>query len=153
MIPVTILMLLQTAMFCAGSILLIYAGKQDEKTRKPLLIIPALITIGLSAGLTTFIIITLASILMFILPSKVNKLIGKADLLLLASTLTIFILNQNIILSLIVFSSHFTSIILIIFDKNKQKEVPLIHYYSKGYAFTTLLTIILLITYLIGGLI
>ena len=133
--------ILQIIAFCIGSILIIYAGNQDKKTRKPYLLIPALMAIGLSAGLLTFAIVSLACLLIFFLPKKINNLIGKADLLLFASILTIFILNQNPLLTLLTYFSMFMVIILIITDKKKEKNLPLILYYTQAHIITTLLTI------------
>ena len=133
MLEITILNLIQFLMFCIGSALIIYAGKQDEKTRNPYILIPALIALGMSAGGTTFTIITLACLIIFILPEKVNKVIGKADLLLFASALTIIILNQNVLLTALIYLSLTITLILLLFNKKEQKEVPLIHYYAQGY--------------------
>ena len=142
--------LIQILVFCAGSILLIYAGKQDEETRNPFLLIPALMAIGLSAGLVTFLIVSLASFVIFFLPNKVNKVLGKADLLLFASALTIIILNENILLTTIIFMSLAITAIFMLFDKKLTKSVPLIHYYAIGYATAILITIGLAIGALIG---
>lgn len=142
--------LIQILVFCTGSILLIYAGKQDEKTRNPFLLIPALMAIGLSAGLTSFLIVSLASFAIFFLPKKVNKVIGKADLLLFASILTINILCQNILLTLFLYLTLGNTIIIMLLDKNLKKEVPLIHYYSIGYALAIIMFIGLVIGTLIG---
>ena len=144
--------LIQILVFCAGSILLIYAGKQDKKTRNPLLLIPALMAIGLSAGLTTFLLISLASLLIFFMPSKSNKVIGKADLLLFASILTMLILNQNLLLTVMLYISLVITLILILLNKKLKKDVPLIHYYSIGYALTIIITIGLTIGVLIKAL-
>lgn len=142
--------LIQILVFCAGSILIIYAGKQDEKTRNPFLLIPALMAIGLSAGLTSFLIVSLASFAIFFLPKKVNKVIGKADLLLFASILTINILCQNILLTLFLYLTLGNTIIIMLLDKNLKKEVPLIHYYSIGYTIAIIMFIGLIIGTLIG---
>lgn len=142
--------LIQILVFCTGSILLIYAGKQDEETRNPFLLIPALMAIGLSAGLVTFLIVSLASFAIFFLPKKVNKVIGKADLLLFASILTINILCQNILLTLFLYLTLGNTIIIMLLDKNLKKEVPLIHYYSIAYAITIIMFIGLIIGTLIG---
>lgn len=150
--PLMLTILTQIMVFCAGSILLIYAGKQDEKTRNPLLLIPALMLIGLSAGTTTFLIISLASLIIFLLPEKVNKVIGKADLLLFYSLLTIIILNQNILLSLILYISLAITFILLLTNKNKEKQVPLISYYAQRYSLTIIITIGVAIGVLIKGL-
>lgn len=152
----TVLMLstlIQILMFCLGSILIIQAGKQDKKTRNPYLLIPALMLIGLSAGLTTFLIVSLACLIIFVLPSKTNKLIGKADLLLFASILVIIILNQSIILTLMLYISLALTIILMLIDKKLKKEVPLIHYFSQGYSLMILLMIGLVIAITIWGMI
>ena len=150
MLEITILNLIQALMFCIGSALIIYAGKQDEKTRNPYILIPALIALGMSAGGTTFTIITLACLIIFILPEKVNKVIGKADLLLFASALTIIIVNQNWLLTLIIYVSLASTAGLILSDKEKAKEIPLIHYFAKGYAITVLLVTFTIICYITG---
>jgi len=106
--------------------------------------------IGLSAGLVTFLIVSLASFVIFFLPNKVNKVIGKADLLLFASALTIIILNENILLTTIIFMSLAITAIFMLFDKKLTKAVPLIHYYAIGYATAILITIGLAIGALIG---
>ena len=137
--------LIQVIFFIAGSILIIYAGKQDEQTRNPYLLIPALISIGLSAGFITGTIIALASIIIFFLPEKINKIIGKADLLLFYSLLTIIILNQNLLLTLIIFSTQCVTLFMLIINKNKEKQMPLIHYYAQAYSLTIITTIILAI--------
>lgn len=142
--------LIQILVFCTGSILIIYAGKQDEKTRNPFLLIPALMAIGLSAGLTSFLIVSLASFAIFFLPKKVNKVIGKADLLLFASILTINILCQNILLTLFLYLTLGNTIIIMLLDKNLKKEVPLIHYYSIAYTIAIIMFIGLIIGTLIG---
>lgn len=144
---------IQILVFCAGSILLIYSGKQDEKTRNPYLLIPALMAIGLSAGLTTFLIVSLACLIIFFLPNKVNKVLGKADLLLFASILVIIILSQNLLLNLILFESLALTVIILLLDKNRKKEVPLIHYYSIAYALAVLITMATGIGVLIGVMI
>jgi len=142
--------IIQTTMFILGSALLIYSGKQDNKTRNPFLLIPALMALGLSAGITTFLIITLASAIIFFLPQKVNKLIGKADLLLFYSLFTIIILNQNLILTLITFLSLGLTLIIMLFKKKLEKDIPLIHYYTQGYLITLIIIIGLGIGILIG---
>jgi hypothetical protein len=143
---------LQIIMFLTGSILMFFAGVQDEKTRNPFLLIPALMAIGLSAGLTTFAIVTLASFIIFFLPAKINKVLGKADLLLFASILVIIILSQNVLLNLIMFESLALTVIIMLLDKKRTKEVPLIHYYSIGYALAILITIAISISVIIGVL-
>ena len=150
MITLTLLMLIQIIFFCAGSILILYAGKQDEKTRNPFLLIPALMAIGLSAGLVTFFIVSLASFVIFFLPKKVNKIIGKADLLLFYSLLVIIILNQNILLTLTLYFSLAVTVLHMLLDKNKQKEVPLIRYYAEAYAITLIIVICVYIGILLG---
>ena len=138
---------IQIMLFCIGSILLIYSGKQDEKTRNPYLLIPALIAIGFSGGLITGLIISIASIIIFFLPAKVNKIIGKADLLLLYSLLMLIIINTNLLLSLIICFSTPITLLLLIFNKNKEKQMPLIHYYVQAYS---LVLICLIIGILLG---
>ena len=133
--------LIQILVFCAGSILLIYAGKQDVKTRNPFLLIPTLMAIGLSAGIQTFLFISLASVIIFFLPAKINKILGKADLLLFTSALMIIILNQNLLLTTIIFMSLALTVIIMLLDKNLSKAVPLIYYYAKGYALAILIII------------
>lgn len=141
---------IQILVFCAGSILLIYSGKQDEKTRNPYLLIPALMAIGLSAGLTTFLIVSLACLIIFFLPNKVNKVLGKADLLLFTSILMIFILTQNFLLSMVLYGSMALTIVVILLDKNRKKGIPVIYYFSIGYALMILITIGLVIGVFIG---
>ena len=144
--------LIQVILFIIGSILIIYAGKQDEQTRNPYLLIPALISIGLSAGFITGTIIALASIIIFFLPEKINKIIGKADLLLFYSLLTIIILNQNLLLTLIIFSTQCITLFMLIINKNKEKQMPLIHYYARAYATTIIITFGLAIGLILGVL-
>jgi len=153
LIHVTTLGIIQFLAFITGLILIIYAGKQDKNTRTPILLIPALIAIGISAGAETFSIITIISTLIFFSPSKINKLIGKADLLLFASTLIIIILNQNKLLTLSIYISLALTIGLILFDKNKTNEIPVIHYFSKGYILATIAMIPITIAATMGGVI
>jgi len=143
MIQITLLMIIQILCFLAGSILIILAGKQDEKTRNPYILIPALMAIGLSAGLLTFVMVSIACIIIFFSPEKINKIIGKADLLLFYSLLVIMMLNQNIILTIIAIFSLLLTLIFMITDKKRLKEVPLISYYAQAYSLTILIIIIL----------
>lgn len=143
---------LQIIIFLIGSILMFFAGAQDKKTRNPLLLIPALMAIGLSAGLTTFAIVTLASFIIFFLPAKINKVLGKADLLLFASVLVIIISSQNVLLNLIMFESLALAVIIMLLDKKRTKEVPLIYYYSIGYTLAILTTIAINTGVIIGVL-
>jgi len=138
MIPITLLMATQILCFCIGSIILIKSGKQDEKTRNPYLLIPALMLIGLSAGLITFLIVGFASALIFFMPEKTNKLIGKADLLLFMTITMVFILNQNLLLSLMLFMALAITIILLLLKKAK-KQVPLIQYFAQAYSLMILI--------------
>jgi hypothetical protein len=142
--------LIQITIFILGTLLLICAGKQDEKTRNPFILIPALMCLGLSAGFLTFVLITIASLIIFFLPNKVNKIIGKADLLLFYSLLVIIMLNQNLLLTQIVFMSLTLTLIMLIKQKHKEKQMPLIHYYAQAYALTILITMALGIVALIG---
>jgi len=133
--------LIQVLLFCCGSVLLIYSGKQDKKTRKPFLLIPALMAIALSANIITFAIVSIACAIIFFLPAKTNKLMGKADLLLFAGILIIFITNINLVLNLILYGALALTIALILLDKKRTDQIPLIHYFSQGYALMILITI------------
>lgn len=146
--------LLQIIMLGIGSILMFFAGNQDEKTRKPFLLIPALMAISLSAGLTTFLIVTLSCITIFFLPAKVNKIIGKADLLLLSSILTIFILNQNILLTIMLYVSlGLTTLYLFLNVSKEKKPIPFIQYYTKAYALAIIIMTLAIIIATIRSLI
>jgi hypothetical protein len=142
--------LIQITIFILGTLLLICAGKQDEKTRNPYILIPALMCLGLSAGFLTFVLITIASLIIFFLKEKVNKIIGKADLLLFYSLLVIIMLNQNLLLTQILFMSLTLTLIMLIVQKHKEKQMPLIYYYAQAYALSVLITITIDIGVLIG---
>jgi len=152
MITLTLLQIIQILVFILGSILIILSGKQDEKTRRPFLLIPGLMAIGLSAGITTFLFVTLASIIIFLLPNKVNKLIGKADLLLLAVTLLIIILFENILLIMVLYMALIITIILIIINKKRAIVIPFIYYYSIAYGLTVIFVMIYVGVNLMGML-
>lgn len=146
------LILLQIIVFCIGSIILILSGKQDEKTRRPWLIIPGLILIGLSTNLITFITILIASILFFLAPKKTNYFMGKADLLLFTSILLIFILGNNPIISTILWFTLLLTTLSIykqMKQTKKQTTIPLIYYFTTNYSKIILLTILITTVFLI----
>ena len=116
--------IIQVVSFFIGTILIIVAGKQDNKTRKPIYLIPALMFIGLSAGLETFFIIALFSWIIFFLPNDINKILGKADLLLFAGVLIIILFNQNLLITLIEYFTLTAMLILLIYKKQAKKEIP-----------------------------
>jgi hypothetical protein len=97
----------------SGLILLILAIIQDFKTRKPTVLIPALMVIGLSINVYVGGIISILGLAsLYLLPNKVNKVFGKADLYLMASLITIILLAQNIIINQLVM---ITCVIMIIY--------------------------------------
>ena len=141
---------IQIILFTLGSALLIYSGIQDKKTRNPYLLIPALMAIGLSAGLITFLIVTIACVIIYLLPKKVNKILGKADILLLMAILIITIIHENTIVAILMYVSLALMILLLIMVKKTSQQVPLIYYYSITHAITILITTIMTIGILIG---
>jgi len=151
-ISLTLLGIIQILVFFVSVILMLWAGVQDKKTRIPIMLIPALIATSISAGGLTFLLVTFSCVLIYFLPAKVNKVIGKADLLLFASAFIIIILNQNWVLSVVIYASLALTIIITGLDKNKSKEIPFIHYFSQGYALAVIGVVAVIIGMLLGSL-
>ena len=143
--PTEITIILQLISFLLGSIFIVKAGKQDYNTRTPLLLIPAFLLIALSLNALTFALILIASGIIFYLPDKVNKTIGKADILLYTNIFIIFITGYSPLISIILFIAlGLTGYNLYKIQHDKQildKNVPLIHYFAKNYKITLLIAI------------
>jgi hypothetical protein len=105
--------MIQIILIAIGLFFLAMAGYQDFKTRKPFLIIPALIAIGVTLSPLIGILVTIYGLItLYIVPSKVNKYFGKADIFLAASMFTIIILAQNQIINAIIVTTCIASLIL-----------------------------------------
>jgi hypothetical protein len=147
-----------------GTILIYLAGQQDLKTRKPILLIPALLYIGLSSNMLTALTLTIISILIFISPKKINDHIGKADLLIFISIPLLVLLATNPMTQLLFILTNFITLLLLIdllikTPKQQRKTllIPLIYYYSIGFILSLMIIIIsgclIIIKYLITGVI
>lgn len=134
-----------------GTIILIKAGKQDNQTRKPILLIPALIIITASTlNITLTLIISILGLIFLLLPAKINKIMGKADLYLLTTQFIILISPTYILLKLIIITTN----LLTAYDlhkKQKNEPIPLIHYYAKNAYYPTITSITIILTTIIIG--
>lgn len=127
------LILISFILFCLGTLTLSMAGMQDKTSRKPFLLIPAFIFLGASINILTAILIILMAIISLILPNKINKTIGKADVFLFASILIIFIFGNNLVIIGLLLMTLFTTCMILFDDAKKNKTVPLITVFTKGY--------------------
>lgn len=126
-------MLISFILFCLGTLTLSMAGMQDKTSRKPFLLIPAFILLGASTNVLTAALIVLAGIISLILPDKINKMIGKADVFLFVSILIIFIFGNNIMMIFLFLTALVGTVIILFDDVKKNKSVPLITVFTKGY--------------------
>ena len=126
-------MLISFILFCLGTLTLSMAGMQDKTSRKPFLLIPAFILLGASVNVLTAALIVLAGIISLILPDKINKTIGKADVFLFVSILIIFIFGNNIMMIFLFLTALVGTVIILFDDVKKNKPVPLITIFTKGY--------------------
>ena len=126
-------MLISFILFCLGTLTLSMAGMQDKTSRKPFLLIPAFILLGASVNVLTAALIVLAGIISLILPDKINKMIGKADVFLFVSILIIFIFGNNIMMIFLFLTALVGTVIILFDDVKKNKPVPLITIFTKGY--------------------
>jgi hypothetical protein len=119
--------------FCLGTLTLSMAGMQDKTSRKPFLLIPAFILLGASTNIMTTVLIVLMAIISLILPNKINKVIGKADIFLFASIFIIFIFGNIFIMTMLLLMALIATAIMLVDDVKKNKTVPLITVFTKGY--------------------
>ena len=119
--------------FCLGTLTLSMAGMQDKTSRKPFLLIPAFILLGASTNIMTTVLIVLMAIVSLILPDKINKVIGKADVFLFASIFIIFIFGNIFIMTMLLLIALIATAIMLVDDVEKNKTVPLITVFTKGY--------------------
>jgi hypothetical protein len=119
--------------FCLGTLTLSMAGMQDKTSRKPFLLIPAFILLGASTNIMTTVLIVLMAIVSLILPDKINKVIGKADVFLFASIFIIFIFGNIFIMTMLLLMALIATAIMLVDDVKKNKTVPLITVFTKGY--------------------
>lgn len=119
--------------FCLGTLILSMAGMQDKTSRKPFLLIPAFILLGASTNIMTTVLIVLMAIISLILPDKINKVIGKADVFLFASIFIIFIFGNSFIMTIFLLMALIATAIMLVDDVKKNKTVPLITVFTKGY--------------------
>lgn len=148
-------LIIQTTIFIIGTIILYYAGEQDQKTRTPTLLIPALITISLITNQTTIILTLITTTLIFLAPKQINQKIGKADLLLFTNLFILFIFSNHLTLKIIIFITlTLTLIDLIKIQKQTtnmilKTKTPLIYYYAQNQIKITLITALLTIPLII----
>jgi hypothetical protein len=145
--------MLEIFLFIIALTLIVLAGDQDETSRKPIIIIPALFVLGLITNLLLGVIIGLIGILsLFLLPNKVNKILGKADIFLLISILVLLVMSNPLTTLLLWITMIIMTIELLKYykkTKNYKKRVgiPLIKYFSDSFIKATIiLTTITLIT-------
>lgn len=119
--------------FCLGTLTLSMAGMQDKTSRKPFLLIPAFILLGASTNIMTTVLIVLMAIVSLILPDKINKVIGKADIFLFASIFIIFIFGNIFIMTMLLLMALIATAMMLVDDVKKNKTVPLITVFTKGY--------------------
>lgn len=119
--------------FCLGTLTLSMAGMQDKTSRKPFLLIPAFILLGASTNIMTTVLIVLMAIVSLILPDKINKVIGKADVFLFASIFIIFIFGNIFIMTMLLLVALIATAMMLVDDVKKNKTVPLITVFTKGY--------------------
>lgn len=119
--------------FCLGTLTLSMAGMQDKTSRKPFLLIPAFILLGASTNIMTTVLIVLMAIVSLILPDKINKVIGKADVFLFASIFIIFIFGNIFIMTMLLLIALIATAMMLFDDVKKNKTVPLITVFTKGY--------------------
>lgn len=143
---------IQILLFIIGTILIIFAGDQDEKTRKPILIIPALFFLGLSANFVSGLLILLIGLICFLfLPKQVNKVMGKADIFLFGAIIVLLIFSNSLLTVLTWITLTIMLIQLTLFERKnkntkKTKPIPLISYYSKAYQLAIIIFLLLTIT-------
>lgn len=140
--------LVQTITLLTGLILLLLAGYQDFKDHKPTLIMPAMILIGLSQSIIIGMLIFIYSAFtLFLLPNKINKIFGKADVFFIMSLLTLMIIIRDLtILGIIITSSFITLGLIFCYIKQKPKELlPWVGLYVLGLTITTLIYPIILL--------
>lgn len=119
--------------FCLGTLILSMAGMQDKTSRKPFLLIPAFILLGASTNIMTTVLIVLMAIISLILPDKINKVIGKADVFLFASIFIIFIFGNSFIMTIFLLMALIATAMMLFDDVKKNKTVPLVTVFTKGY--------------------
>ena len=129
-----------------GLILMIIAGYQDFKTRKPFIIIPALISIGLAVNIITALLIgILGYITLYHLPNKVNKTFGKADIFLLISLVLLLIMAQSMIFTQIILFACIISILLnyLYIKQNPNKLLPFVGLFITSFFISVFIDVML----------
>ena len=150
--------LISFILFCLGTLVLSLAGMQDKTSRRPFLLIPAFVLIGASTNITTAALIILIGAISLLLPDKINKVIGKADVFLFTAIFVIYLFGNNIFLTFLLLMSSFATFLLLmkLFNKKNKKDesIPLITVFTKGYlASLAAVTVIGIILYLLVFLI
>lgn len=128
--------MIEPILLVLSMLLLIVAGLQDFKTRKPTALIPALILMGFAINIFAGILIGIfALISLYALPDKVNETMGKADIFLLGSLIILMLMaNSLVFMRIIIFACLIISILGFYYIKKKPKEMlPLVGLFAMGF--------------------